>query len=327
MNIGDKVRLVHGKEEGIVYRFLPGNIVEIEIEDGFRIPVLRNEVVLVSPVEEERLLKVQKAGRNEPAPSAVRSKGPFSEKGIYLVFVPVNDREVTVQLINNTDWVLPFAVYLDREEKQSGVASGALEPKTFRKLTDLSMKDFEQWPTFDIQALYFREGNGAIRNPFQKRLKCRAQSFYKRKQKAPVLGKEAYVYQLDEESSVTPASESLGVTAAELRERMLSPQDSLSELPLTRPASVVDLHLEKLSATPGKLSNTEKLTLQVNTFELQLEQAVASGLDEITFIHGAGNGILRAELHRRLSKNQHVHFFKDAQKEKFGYGATYVKIK
>jgi hypothetical protein len=327
MNIGDKVRLVHGKEEGVVYRFLPGNVVEIEIEDGFRIPVLRNEVVLISPVEQERLLKEEKAGRVAPTPVSGRAKGPFSEKGIYLAFQPVNDREVSLHLINNSDWILPFVAYQDREDKQLGLASGVLEPRTSRKLTDLLMKDFEQWPTFDIQALYFREGSGAINLPFQKRLKCRAQSFYKRKQKAPVLDKEGYVYQLDEEGHVTPTAESTGISAAALRERMLSPQGVATELPIARPASVVDLHLEKLTTTPGKLSNADKLSLQINTFEQQLEQAIASGLDEITFIHGAGNGVLRTELHRRLSKNQHVQFFKDAQKEKFGYGATQVKIR
>ncbi len=61
MNIGDKVRLVHGREEGIVYAFLPGNVVEVEIEDGFRIPVLRNEIVTISPVESQRL--EQNSGR------------------------------------------------------------------------------------------------------------------------------------------------------------------------------------------------------------------------------------------------------------------------
>jgi dsDNA-specific endonuclease/ATPase MutS2 len=50
-------------------------------------------------------------------------------------------------------------------------------------------------------------------------------------------------------------------------------------------------------------------------------------MDEITFIHGAGSGALKNELHRQLGKNQHVQYFKDALKEKFGYGATLVKIK
>lgn len=324
MNIGDKVRLVHGREEGIVYRFLPGNIVEIEIEDGFRIPVLRNELVTVSPVEGARLLR-NEAPKKEGTP-AFKARTVFAEKGIYLAFAPVNDRELTVYLINNTDWLMPFVVYKEHEEQASGIGSGELKPRTSHKLTDLLAKDFEQWPVFDVQALYYKEGNGAIKLPFQKRIKCRAQSFYKRKQAAPVLGREAYLYQLDDESGPISTSSSVVISAADLREKMLSPQSQPEPAP-NKPESVVDLHLEKLTDDMEKLSNTEKLNLQLTTFERQLEQAIAAGMHDITFIHGAGSGVLRTELHRRLSKHQNVHYFEDAQKQKFGYGATFVKIK
>ncbi|MPR31995.1 DUF2027 domain-containing protein [Cytophagaceae bacterium SJW1-29] len=324
MNIGDKVRLVHGREEGIVYRFLPGNIVEIEIEDGFRIPVLRNELVTISPVEGERLV------RNEPIKKdnvpVSKTRAVFAEKGIYLAFVPINDRELTVHLINNTDWHLPFVTYQEQEGITTGLGSGEMKPRTSYKLTDLLAKNFEQWPVFDIQALYFKEGNGSAKPPFQKKIKCRAQSFYKRKHAAPILQKEAYLYQLDDENETVKAFPGVGISAADLRERMLSPSSEPKTVP-TKPDSVVDLHLEKLTTEIGKMSNTEKLTLQLTTFEQQLERAIAAGMHEMTFIHGAGNGVLRNELHRRLSRHQNVQFFEDAQKQKFGYGATFVKIK
>jgi dsDNA-specific endonuclease/ATPase MutS2 len=69
------------------------------------------------------------------------------------------------------------------------------------------------------------------------------------------------------------------------------------------------------------------LTLQLHTFEKNLENAIASGMSDITFIHGAGSGALRSELHRRLGQHPNVKFFEDAQKQKFGYGATKVTIK
>ncbi len=332
MNIGDKVRLLRDKEEGIVYAFLPGNIVEIEIEEGFRIPVLRSEVVSVSPMESQRMKPTESAGgssakKQEEFPTFSR-KSPFAEKGIYLAFVPVNDRELTVHLINNSDWVMPFVMYQELAGKQSGLASGVLSPRTNHRLTDLLTKDIEQWPIFELQALYFREGNSAVKPPFHKRLRCRVQSFYKKKQQVPVLAKEGYVYQLDEENVTGTAAPptSAGISAAELRERMLSPETTTSHKVET-PQSVVDLHLEKLSPNPDTLSTADKLKLQLTTFERHLESAIAAGLDEITFIHGAGSGVLRQEIHRRLSQHQNLQFFEDAQKEKFGYGATFAKIK
>ena len=327
MNIGDKVRLVHGREEGVISRFLPGNQVEIEIEDGFRIPALRHEVVLVSPVEGQRLKKAEEKEKIVPrAGTSTRPAGSFAEKGIYLVFVPINDRELTVHLINNTDWLLPFVATADHESTHQGLAAGTLAARSSQKLTDLLMKDFEQWPTFDFQVLYFKPGTFVAKVPFQKRLKCRAQSFYKRKSQAPVLLKEGYVYQLDEGGEAsTPTGK---ISPQELRERMLSPE--VAEVPASRPAvgsATVDLHIEKIRPDHARLPKEDILTIQLKTFEQQLEQAIAEGRDELTFIHGVGNGVLRSELHRRLGQHQHVQYYQDAQKEKFGYGATLVKIR
>ena len=95
----------------------------------------------------------------------------------------------------------------------------------------------------------------------------------------------------------------------------------------TKPSLSVDLHIETLTPDAWAMTNTEIMTLQLSTFERQFEAAIANGMDEIIFIHGVGNGILRDAIHKRLSGNKNVQYFEDAQKEKFGYGATKVKIK
>jgi len=337
MNIGDKVRLVHGREEGIIYAFLPGNVVEIEIEDGFRIPVLRNEIVTISPVEAQRMVKSGElpkiAGQND----RIVSRTPvFAEKGIYLAFVSINDRAVTAHLINNTDWILPFSATALDETTHNGLAAGVLLPRSSQKLSELIIKDFEIWPVFEFKILYYREGKHILPQPLFKKMKCRAQSFYKSKGTAPVLGREAFVYQLDEENLKKEEPISSAKFSEDLRTSMMggaetgknSPSQSALEKPgLEKPENVIDLHIEKMKKDFSGLSNDEILKIQLSSFENNLERAIAHGMEEITFIHGSGSGVLRTELHRRLSKNQHVQYYKDAQKEKFGYGATLVKIK
>ena len=87
-------------------------MIEIEIEDGFRIPVMRSELVPVSPLESERLLKTNNfAPQKTVAPSA---PAILSNQGIYLAFVPVNDREYTLHLINNNDWEFPYVLVKSR---------------------------------------------------------------------------------------------------------------------------------------------------------------------------------------------------------------------
>jgi DNA-nicking Smr family endonuclease len=328
MNIGDKVRLVHGKEEGFIYAFLPGNVVEIEIEDGFRIPVLRNEIVTISPVEAQRMQRMEGGDKIAPQSDKIVSRqAAFAEKGIYLAFVSVNDRAVILHLINNTDWTLPFQVTSQKDSAHTGLAAGLLLPRTAQKVTELQMKDFEVWPVFEFTILYHREGNFVKRTPLEKKMKPRAQSFYNSKKTAPVLGKEAFVYQLDEEEIVKKEEVKVKESFSEDLRASLMGGAAVAKIEVDKPEKVIDLHIQKLSDDSSRLSKDEMLKKQLSAFETGLELAIASGMEEITFIHGAGNGVLRNELHRHLSKHQHVQYFKDAQKEKFGYGATLVKFK
>jgi hypothetical protein len=347
MNIGDKVRLLRAKEQGVVSRFLSDTMIEIEIEDGFRIPVMRSELVPVSPLEAERLLKTNTfAPQKTVAPAA---PAILSNQGIYLAFLPVNDREYTLHLINNTDW--EFAYTLGEESAAPtggiqfrGLHGGLLKPKSQQKMNDLyAHARFEDWPTFVVQGLWFRAGKSSLRPPLIKRFKARATTFFKQKTTLPVLNQPGFQTQLDEEANVPGSAggsqpQAASATLAqsrmttirpdELKAEMLKPKSGPMGISIERPTSVVDLHIEELLPNgPGNRTPADLLKLQLDTFERSLENAIASGMSDVTFIHGIGSGALRSELHRRLGHHPNVKFFEDAQKQKFGYGATKVTIK
>jgi hypothetical protein len=54
--VGDRVRLLHMQGEGVVVRVIDDSQIEVAIDNDFYIPVLRREVVLISPGE-KKLLK------------------------------------------------------------------------------------------------------------------------------------------------------------------------------------------------------------------------------------------------------------------------------
>jgi hypothetical protein len=324
MNIGDKVRLIHSKEEGIITKFLKNDVIEVEIEAGFKLPVLRRELAVVSKAE-EKAFKPQ-TNAIEPQIEKRKTTDVKADKGIFLAFLPLNDKVLSLHLINNTDWDLPFSLTTGSDKTHRGVLGGFLKARSVQSSPiDLSLKDFDEWGSFTFQAFYHTFGFFVERPTFIKKLRLRANTFFNQKKTAPLLQKETYLFQLDaEEIPDAP----LLINANELKEKMLAAKtEEISPKSFEKPSPTIDLHIEKLTNNALAMSNVQMLELQLRTFESKFENAIASGMDEIVFIHGVGNGVLKQEIQRKLAGHKNVAWFEDAQKEKFGYGATRIKIK
>jgi len=366
MNVGDRVRLLTGREEGIITRLLDNDLVEVAIDNDFTIPVLRREVVVVAAEEQKAFGQTAASiaaernaaaagtrqqnspgGAAKPAPVSAKTgaKAPVSEpvrvqKGLYLALVHQSPELLAVHVINNTDSDLLFTYGEDRNGQYRGLSSDKLGPKAAsRPLGHWHLKDFDQWPAVVVQLLPHRVNGNTAFELLTKRQQFKAATFYSSRQPAPILQKEAYLFQLDEKPAapVNLAPEKL---ADQLKQQLSgdAPAKPAAVAPAPEPVKAIvapphefDLHLEALSPESLKaeppLSNTAMLKLQIDAFEDALSRALATNMHEIVFIHGSGNGTLRKELHKLLSRNKDIKFFEDARKEKFGYGATLVRLK
>ena len=408
MNVGDRVRLLTGTEEGIVTRLLDSELVEVAIDNDFTIPVLRREVVVVAQEEgnnfdrtapDYRVGQVpgknanaskkdnskraaQPAGPPKPAqPSlqealaAVASSGagmaksggstlaagagkqPAAAKGLFLALVHQSPELLGITLINNTEADVLFTYGEETSARPyRALAADKLGPKASTKpLSFLHMKDFETWPAVVFQLLPTRLNGDAAYELLTKRQAFKASTFYGSQRPAPVIGKDAYLFQLDEKAAAAIAPEKLaeeapapspaapakpaGVDIAALKAQLsgdaparpaavVAAATPAPTAPVVAPPHEFDLHLEALRPdSKEELSNTAILRLQLDAFEDALSRALATNMHEIVFIHGMGNGVLRKEIHRQLSRNKDIKFFEDARKEKFGFGATLVRLK
>ena len=88
----------------------------------------------------------------------------------------------------------------------------------------------------------------------------------------------------------------------------------------------VDLHIEKLVKSKKGMSNYDILTIQTETAKRQLDFAIDKRFPKVVFIHGVGEGVLKAELDFLLSRYNNL-VFGDADYQKYGLGATEVYIK
>ena len=89
------------------------------------------------------------------------------------------------------------------------------------------------------------------------------------------------------------------------------------------PPLEVDLHIEKLTSTITGLSNFDMLNLQMDTVKRQLDFAIAKKIQRVVFIHGVGQGVLKAELDFLLKRYENLKYY-EANYQKYGQGATEV---
>ena len=89
------------------------------------------------------------------------------------------------------------------------------------------------------------------------------------------------------------------------------------------PPMEVDLHIEKLVRSYRGMSNFDILNLQMETAKRQIEFASRKRIQKMVFIHGVGEGVLKAELDSLLGRYDNLKFY-DADYQKYGIGATEV---
>jgi preprotein translocase subunit YajC len=93
-----------------------------------------------------------------------------------------------------------------------------------------------------------------------------------------------------------------------------------------RAAPEFDLHIEKLVLNKQGMSNYDILTLQSETAKRHIEFAIKNRIPKIVFIHGVGEGVLKAELDFLLGRYDNIDF-REGNYQKYGQGATEVFIK
>jgi len=318
MNIGDRVRFLHGTEEGIIRRIIDKKTVEVEIDDGFLIPVLKNEVVLIQ--SEESIYS------RDPSESSSGSYGQKSDPGDaedtgISVGITTQHNMYTAWIINDSNKILLFTISEVMSEGIKGLSHGVLNKYSYAKIGDWDLGKLYALPRILLDFIQFEEEAERHTPPVSKNINLQKKTIAREKRNLPLLNLPGIPIALVEEQQI-PDSE-------RIKEAMFSsdPESVEKDSPGDTGALEVDLHAEALIDDPGMLQSEEILHIQLDEFEKALEKAVINGNEEITFIHGIGNGILRNKIHKKLSQYPHIKYFEDAMKEKFGFGATKVYLK
>jgi hypothetical protein len=308
--LGEFVRFVNERREGFITRIIDENTIAVTDDDGFEIPVLASQVTRVHGKSDFTALEAIED-------STLKRPDQFISNGI---FIGITDDKrvgsvVHFNLINASSFQILFTLNTERNQEFNGECSGQVNPGAMVHLYSASLNELDLWPKFNLQVLLHTSGKHEKPILFSEKFK--AKDFSGTKKHDAILGKEAWMIQIDSEVPL--------IDPQKLKESFFRPSSEKIEIP--NPGKEVDLHIEKIRDDHQFLKNSEILDIQLNHFKKNLDAAIVHKLQSIIFIHGTGNGTLRNEIHKIISKHPQVKTFMDAHKEKFGYGATEIVLK
>ena len=190
MKIGDQVRFLNEIGGGRVAGFQGKNIVLVEDEDGFQVPMLTTEVVVVGDEDygtghmvEVKSQSAQSAhspqfSDEEPEPEdkpiTFKAK-PVERKGgerlsAYLAFVPMDMKELTQTrfesyLVNDSNYYMRY-VYMTGENNAWTVrAEGELEPNTKEFLEEFGREDLNGVEHCCVQIIAYKRDKTFLLKP------------------------------------------------------------------------------------------------------------------------------------------------------------------
>jgi len=310
--LGDFVRFVDEKLEGFVTRIIDDQMIGVTTQDDFEIPVLATKVTSVYGYQPPGTVKEINA--EEPVQS-----GEFISRGVFVGVVsdPKANSVVHFYLVNETSFQLLASLTTEKQDHFKGEFAGIIQPKSAEKIYSAQLADLQLWPTFTFNIIFHTKQNVQPPTPINIIEKFKAKDFSGSKKQIPLLKQEGWLLLLDGPEMI--------IDAQKLKEAFY--KTSEEKATVDRPSKEVDLHIEKLRNDHQFIGSSEILKIQLDHFHKTLDAAIVHQLPEVIFIHGAGNGTLRHEIQKVLSKHPNVQTFMDAQKEKFGYGATRVLLK
>ncbi|TXF88587.1 hypothetical protein FUA23_14055 [Neolewinella aurantiaca] len=330
--IGQKVRMKRTENYGEVTKLLPGDLVQVKLDGGLgHIPI---PTEALEPAETRVV-----PPRHSPPPQQRSNAEVSGGNGVQIAFDTVLSNEAMpvayeVYLLNSTPHKIIYECKVLTHADRRWIKVGQMEPNTKKRLDPVEYGWLNEKLSVELDVRTIIPGGTGPRH-FQK-VSIKGKQFFNKLTEVPELYREAHLYVVFPElkkPTTAPAAEPKGPTLKALTREVMAknPPPKPAEKPGRTNLrakmdfeNTIDLHLEALVRDPGEVPRDQVLSTQIRHFENYLSMALKLGVDNIFVIHGVGDGILKREVHKVLSKTRYVRKFKNEYNKKYGYGATEV---
>ena len=350
IKVGDKVRFLNSVGGGIVRGFQGKDTVLVEGDDGFEIPALMREVVVVESLDSQKYTRKPQEqapvetpkSKPKPEPEEVKIEETLEGErlNVCLAFLPFEPKSMQnggfeSYFINESNYYL-FFNYMNRQNNSwMSRYNGLIEPNTKIFLEEFEKEELNNLERVCVQFIAFKKDKPfALKNAVSVELRIDIVKFYKIHcfTENDFFEEDALIFPVVEND--VPERELL-IAATDIQDSMFRQKihiDKSQPKPVHKrktPESVleIDLHINQLLDNTRGMSNSDILEYQLNKFHETIKEQANNKGRKIVFIHGKGDGVLRTAIEKELKTKYKQYYFQDASFREYGFGATMVTIK
>ena len=337
LKTGDRVRFLNETGEGKISGFQDNNVALVTTDDGFEIPTLIKELVKI----EDGLYDNESEGMKETVVSEqnidINSQDDVTikeESGLYLAFVKKGPDTYTINLVNDSDYIVQYVLASVAEGRAVFISKGPIEDNTKVIIRKSNLEAIRSLGSILFQGIMSGNKNFEVQTPVNRIIDLEKTSFQDKvfiendffneraliiKLENDDLEKEINKLSSDKIQKIIKEKEPVKQTVGDfLKKKKKEDKPDYEE---------VDLHIESIvddfsDMTPGEIINA-----QLSRFEISLDGAVRNNQRRIIFIHGIGNGKLKYEMSKIIDRKYPDLKYQDASFKEYGYGAMMVIIK
>lgn len=351
LQVGDRVRFLDSVGGGMIKGFLNKEVVIVEDEHGFDVPVLAKQCVVVEPAETERLQQSEgefsKEEQNDkessPTKIAVTEEVYETSEGneitSALVFLPVDAKSISqtpfeCYFVNDSNYYL-FVNYMSRENNNwKSRYTGLIEPNTQIFIEEFDKSALNEIEKVCVQYIAFKHNKSYdYKNPVSVELRIDTVKFYKLHSFTDndYFDENALTYYITRKD--LPEREML-VSAGDLQrsfqEKIIIDNNRKLQKTVKKEKNTpieVDLHIHQLLDDTTGMDNAALLEYQLSKFHETMQSNIKRKGQKIVFIHGKGDGVLKSALIKELTKHYKNAYYQDASFREYGFGATMITIR
>ncbi|MDR1054680.1 MAG: DUF2027 domain-containing protein [Prevotellaceae bacterium] len=349
--VGDTVRFLNEVGGGVISHIINAKMVNVQDEDGFEIPMLISDIVVVTPAETKTLKPVVLAKQNnitektgaeekiasQQAYNSIVENSEGSDFEVLLAFVPVNEKNIQnsdleLFLINDSPYNMLYTIGIwTVKGKIKLLSKNDLEPDSKEFVSLFRRTDLNTVQTLNVTFLLYKQTRDyELQVPEQINIELNPLKFVKQGsfEENDFFDEKAVIYKVATSKVIL---QEIDINVKQLEAAMKQKKDvkqpSVVGAKKNPEIEEIDIHIENLVDNAKDLDNAQILEIQKARFITALDLGIMAGTRRMVFIHGVGNGKLKYEI-RRLLDTQYAGKirYQDASFKEYGYGATMVII-